>query len=329
MFQTLMNRSQDIECNGDHRDGPMHWIAPGVRPTPVSYLVQDFIEEGVATVLAGRMGSAKSLHALLIGMQVSTGATIFGRCSKKRAVAFLDYEDEFNTHLGRAALLRKGHPEIAEARLLYRRCYLPLHEELAEIKQMMIDHSISVLIVDSLAMAAGAGDLQGAEAPRTLQRALRELPHHTALFVAHPPKDASTSAVAGSGFFQNLPRTIIEQQVTDGEGTNCLTARLVHLKSNHGRLRDKAGFRIHFSPEAIQFETWTAILQSQGGATMSLTERIKDALLEGPKTVRQLAEELGVSETQVRSRLNDGKQCGLFMKFPGGQWGLIYKPAAV
>lgn len=329
MPQTVTQCSHDVEPNGDLSDDSLLLIAPGIRPEPPRYLVHGLIEDGVANVLAGEMGSAKSLHALLIAMQVATGANVLGRLSEQRSVVYVDYEDEHHIHVHRANLLRVGHPEIANAVIIYLRLSRPLHEEVDSLGRLMKRKGVSFLVVDSLAMAAGAGDLQGAETPRTMQRALRQLPPHTSLFVAHPPKDASRFTVAGSGFFQNLPRMVVQQQVTAGAHTSCLSVELVYRKANHGRLRANSAFRIHFESEAIRFESSTPTLRANGNGSISLTESLAEALAGGPRPVSTLAKALNVSEAQVRSRLNDGKQRGLFVKFPDGQWGSLYKPAAV
>jgi hypothetical protein len=171
-------------------------------------------------------------------------------------------------------------------------------------------------------MAAGAGDLQGAEAPRQLQRALRSFPDLTSLFIAHPPKDAHKFTVSGSGFFQTLPRAVIEQKLVSREGLDRLNIELVHHKSNHGPIRPRAAYRIHFDAQAIRFEPSETTRCLSNASESPVIKRIAESLGGGAKTVAMLAEELGISQSEVRSRLNDGKKRGQFVKLEDGRWAL-------
>lgn len=288
-------------------------------PDPVNYLVEPLLEEGCTTVIGGEMGSGKSLFALLLGLQVSIGKSVLELPTKKAVVSYLDYEDEQGTHLRRADLLAAGHPELVDSRILYRRCDRPIPDD-PELFDYVEGHRVSVLIIDSLALAAGRGDLQGDEAPRRLHGALRKL-KTTNLIIAHPPKNAASFTIHGSGFFQNLPRAVYEQRILERTDGDILKVGLFNRKTNHGHLRPAFGFDIQFQPSAIRFEA----CQVPGKGLPSggtLAERLKATIQHHgqPMTVKALAQELGTKSVTVRARLNDPAYKQWFIKVEGDQW---------
>ena len=107
----------------------------------------------------------------------------------------------------RLRALQQGHPELSKFVPYYRRCALPLHDELDVIADFVAEHGVRLVIVDSAIMACG-DDLSSSQAPVKLQRALRAL-GCASLVLTHVTKNSEEKTAYGSVYSSKpLPESV-------------------------------------------------------------------------------------------------------------------------
>jgi hypothetical protein len=303
------------------REGePVVRLTEAVEIQPPQPLLQPLVVEPHPTVIFAPGGSGKSLLALAAAMAVERGSGFAGiEALGAGPVLYLDFESDEADLRYRAQLLRHGHPEFLGAEPLYRRCYVPLADDLHALQHHVAHSHIRLLIVDSLALAAGA-ELEKAESAIRVFSALRTL-GVSSLIVAHVPKDTDRPSIFGSVFFGNLARNVFELVKVQEAGENKIEVGLFHRKSNLGSLHRPIGLRFQFG-DAIRIETMDLRNQPFLAKGLSLKRRLQHALKDGAKTAQELSEELDTDYPQVRARLNEGR--GKWVcKLDQNRWGLM------
>ena len=113
-------------------------------------------------------------------------------------------------------MIRRGHPELEKSEPLYRRCHQPLADDLPAIQRIVSQSHIRLIIIDSLAIAAG-GELERPETATRIFAAIRALRVST-LTVAHPQKKPEDKTIFGSVLHEPLPQHLGSAQ-SAGSGT--------------------------------------------------------------------------------------------------------------
>lgn len=269
---------------------------------PIPWRLNPLVAEEEPTILFGPGGSGKSYLALLGAMLVQRGSQWADLAGVQGHALYLDWESSESRLQARTARLTRGVSFQGASHVQYRHCLLPLADDLTAIKQAIRDYQISLLVVDSLGLAAG-GDLVSPDVAIRFFRALRQC-HCASLIIAHVAKHAEEKTVYGSVFFHNLARSVWEvikaQETDDGS----LTLSLQHRKANEDRLRDPLGFRFLFSEQAISCESVSVETVPEFQTQAPLKIQIENWLLEGPKTAKQVSECMGKPVITIRSVLN-------------------------
>jgi len=116
-----------------------------------------------------------------------------------------------------------------ELTLTYRHCALPLAEDLNEIRRIVLEGDIKLIIVDSLGAACG-GDMNSAEVATRFFSAIRQLPV-TPLLISHVSKEVEKEKTPfGSVYFYNYARNVY--QLRKHEEEDEITLGLWHKKCN-------------------------------------------------------------------------------------------------
>jgi hypothetical protein len=278
-------------------------------PAPV---VEPILYERMPTMLFAGGGAGKGYLSMAVALAAETGISLPGlRIGRPRRVGYLDYESDWTDLTLRSQRLLRGHPELGRsAEPLYRRMTRPLADDLPSIARLVAEHGLELLIVDSLAPACGT-DLFLAESATRLFSALRRLPV-TPLLIAHVAKNqAGEKSIYGSVFFSNLARSVWEVQRATDTPSDLIKIALHHRKCNFGRLQSPLGLEIAFSSDDHIATLRRLDLQEEPtfSTTLPLRDRIRAALAAaaGPMTANAIAEELAVSKSSVKARLNDGR----------------------
>lgn len=287
-----------------HREGePILRLTDDAQIEPPTARLHPFVYDGLPTIIFGPGGIGKSVFALFLALLVEHGGWEGPLCGTPGGALYLDFESDYADLVDRAKRLRRGHPGLGDAMPLYRRCHIPLADDVPALQRYIAENSIKLLIVDSLAAACGA-ELEKAETAVRFFNALRSL-RVGSLILAHVPKNSDEPSIYGSVFFSNFARSTWEMRRVQEVGDSITRVGLYHRKSNLSALHSPLGFKIQFG-EAIVLEPMELTDEPGLAAGLPLRTRIKRALEGGGKTARSLAEELGIPVQRLKPRLTEG-----------------------
>jgi len=282
-------------------------------PGPRRYLLKDLILAAYVTLLYGDGGVAKSLLALALAVAVAGGSGKWlGREVESCSVLYVDFELDAEEQARRVHQLCRGQglgrpPD----ELLYMSALgHPAGEAFASALEACIEHSIGLMVVDSLGPA-----LQGdAEAARDVigffQKSIEPFRAEgiAILIIDHQSRlqqgqSYQSKGAFGSVFKTNLARSVIQAQATErGEGT--LTVRLRQKKHNFGPLAEPFGVKLSFTEEAVSLEAVELHASELAEeATLNATDRVKLALESGPAYPWEIAEHTGLALKTVKNAL--------------------------
>jgi len=286
--------------------------APAHRLFPLVY-------DGLPTVLYGPGGIGKSYLALFFSMLVDHGGWEAELCGLPGPTLYMDYESDYADLVSRAKKIRQGHPKLVGVEPLYRRCHVPLADDLPALQRLVAESAIKFLVIDSLAAACGA-ELERAETAIRFFNALRSL-RVSSLILAHVAKNAEEKSIFGSVFFSNFARSTWEMKKVQEAGDLVTRIGLYHRKTNLGPLEKPLGFKLRFG-EAFQLEPTDLLEEPSLVEGLPIKERLQVALRNGAMTAKELALATGISLPSVKARLSEGnrKWC---TKTGENKWGLL------
>lgn len=265
------------------------------------FILNPLIYEKNPTVIYGPGDSMKSAFALYCGMLLASGISgpNLSVAPTPWKVLFLDWEMSVQDVRGRAKLFRAGDTRLA-ATPDYRRCYQPLADDLAELRKVVHEGGYDVLILDSLAMAAGGQELERADAAIRFNAALRAL-NCASLIIGHTPKpqeDQKARSLYGSVFFHNLCRVSWECR-REGDMIG-----LYQRKNNLGRKHGDLGFTITIDEQQAMVEAADIFDEPTLAAGLPLQEQIARELKVRPgQTTKEIALNIGAKVQSVKAKL--------------------------
>lgn len=280
---------------------PIESLAPTETDAPAWFVLNPLLYEKNTTVLYGPGDSLKSMLALYCGCLLASGMSgpDLSVAPTPWKVLYLDWEMSVKDVRGRIKLLQAGDPRLSGLPD-YRRCSLPLADEADALKKVLDEGGYDVLILDSLAMAAGGQELERADAALRFNAALRGL-NCTSLVIGHTPKpqeDQPTRSLYGSVFFFNLCRVAWEVR---REGN---TIGLYQRKNNLGRVHDPIGLAFDTTDESCLVHPADLFDTPELESSLKLQDRIAGALRDQPgQTPKELALALGVKADSVKAKL--------------------------
>jgi len=287
----------------DLRKGePIESLQPGDLDQSAWFVLNPILYEKNSTVLYGPGDSLKSMLALYWGLLLASGVSgVHVACAPTPwRVLFLDWEMSVKDVRGRVKLLQAGDPRLTGVPD-YRRCFQPLADEAETLKKLITEGEYDVLILDSLAMAAGGQELERADSAIRFNSALRGL-NCTSLVIGHTPKpqdDQKQRSLYGSVFFSNLGRVTWEVR---REGN---TVGLYQRKNNLGPKHDPLGFSIDTNDERCIVSVADLFDEPELAAGMPMQEQIANALrIEPGQTVKELSIRIMAKEASIRAMLN-------------------------
>jgi hypothetical protein len=317
-WKILIPRSCSLVLKRYREGAPVLRLDKDARAEPQTYVVNPLVSRRKVTVLYGLGGGGKSTKAIATATIVSTGGSIAGISAVKGRSLYLDWEDSEDVHLRRLHALQKGHPELAEGHVLYRRCTERLARTVQELARLIQREQITYLVIDSLLAAAGGGS--DAEATQEFFAALRVLDVAT-LVIGHTPKTIpdgqETATIYGSVFNSNFARSVWELQTTQEVGEDGSTLALVHRKSNLSRLHPPIGLTVRQAPDGsmIRYEACDLNRVAALAKALPLPAQIRNLLEDGVlRTSKQVADELGAKLATVKATLS---------KHRGRKWCLV------
>jgi len=289
---------------------------------PVEWLLRPLLVEGNPTVVVGPGGSGKSYATLFVALLVATGKKIPGiRLEPQRAapVLLLDWESESREVERRLRRLSKGMGLEDSVEVIYRRCALPLADDLEAIQAAVTEFEPGLIVVDSMGPAVG-GDLLSAQDSTRFFAALRRL-DVTVLIVAHTPK--SGNGVYGTVFHRNLARSVWEATAYTAAGENSVSLGLFHTKSNVSGLQPPIGLEFQFDGETGPVRVFPRDVTEI--PMVSEKAPVKDRILAllprtGPLSISDVAKQLGISYDTAKKTLYCLEEQKKVVRLDGGRF---------
>lgn len=318
-WASLLEQVSILVLRDLRRGHPVESLAPTETTAVTPFVLNPLLYERNLTVLYAPGDSLKSFFVLYCALLLASGVSEHGLyCAPEPwPVLYLDYEMSAEDLRARVRLLQRGHPQLCHAPD-YRRCVAPLADDLEPLKALISERGYRILILDSLAMAAGGADLDKAEAAIRFMAALRAL-DCTTLAIGHTPKphpdDQGRRSIYGSVFFYNLCRSAWEVR-RDEE-----IIGLYQTKNNLGRRSAPLGFRLQVDHDACVVEPADLHAVPSLAAALPLQDRLVHLLrTTGPCTLERLAEQLEESPRTIEAQLRRAPT--LFLECDG-RWSLL------
>lgn len=224
------------------------WEMP--EPGPRKWVVAGLVPEGVITILYGDGGTCKSYLGLYLAIQALRGEDFLGkRVTQQPSVLYIDAELDDEEFRRRAYPVSRG---VGLEKIPKGLHYLALTGSLADgdvheaVRAAVKSCEATLVVVDSLTVAAFGSDLKEADVVTALMRELKEL-GPTTLAVDHiakpqPGTNVSAYRPFGSVFKYNLARSLIHVIGAKGGGFS-----LQQTKSNFGGFAESVGIAVEFA----------------------------------------------------------------------------------
>lgn len=295
---------------------------------PLEYLLHPIAPLLKPTVIFGEPGSGKSQLAVVFGMTLCLpwrdNPLRLIPPPKSVVALFLDYECDPEDVQRQLVALTKG-MGLPYVELHYRRCSLPLADDIESIANHIEDIGARVLIIDSVSLAAG-DDASKPNIANEYFRKIRQL-HVTTISLAHTSKDkdAKTKTIFGSVMWEAGARSVWEIQGQEEEDT--FDIALFHRKANLSKKFNPQGYRITYKDNLPIKVSWHNPKDvAEFVEKMSTSDRIIDFLKnEGASANETISTNLTIGRNALKVALHRLKNKGLVVKLPDDTWGLGVK----
>ena len=291
-----------------------------------TYLLQPLLPEKHPTVIFGDYGSGKSLFALVVAYSVQSPPQQddLGLIPQKQPCncLYLDWEDDQSSFEKRWSGISRGFSAEPSIPILYRRMTNTLCDDVEELKKIITDKHIGLLLVDSLG-AAARGNLNDPEPAIKYHEALRKL-GITSLTVAHCSKDQQVRkrTIYGSVFFTNLARCVWEVKAKQEVGEDELSIELKNHKANLSKLHPPLGYRFSFTDNTITV-CKTDLQDTRPSAEVPLRFQIGRVLQQGPLPTTEIADQLSGKPETIERTLRRMRERNEAMRLEDGTWGSV------
>jgi hypothetical protein len=294
---------------------------------PLEYLIHPIAIKKKPTVIFGEPGTGKSQLAVVFGMVLCLpwhdNPLHLIPPKEPTVLLMLDYESDPEDVQRQLASLTKG-MNLGYVSFQYRRCTLPLAEDIESIRKHIEDVKAQCLLVDSISLAAGDDPSKPSVATNYF-RSIRQC-EITSISLAHTSKDIETrkKTIFGSVLWEAGARSVWEIQSQEEENT--LNIALFHRKANMSKRFSPQGYQIEYQddlPYQISWHNPKDVVEFV--ERMSTGDRILDLLREGKQEFTVICQTLDITPNTARVTLYRLKKKGLVVKLGEDTWGLATK----
>ena len=244
---TLLEKACGAVREEQQKGNPVENLKHGSISESTQYILEPFLVSSQSNLLYGNGGLGKSWFALYLGALVASGKRHGGLTPEPGNVMYVDYEVDKQDMENRFIALCNG-LGIEPPDFFYRKQEASMTRDQPRMAQLVAEHNIQFMIIDSAAMACG-GEPEAADVATRYWNALRTL-GCTTLTIAHVSKteasDKGTSTPYGSVFWRNYARNAWE--IKQGTVFKRLEKEfgLVQTKLNSGAGDDPRNFLFTF-----------------------------------------------------------------------------------
>ena len=318
-WTALLEQTCYLVVEGHRKGNPAIHIPDHTMPDALGMRINPIIAEKQPTLFFGEGDSLKSFFATYVAVITCLGIPHAGLTPEPGRVLYLDYETDIDTFWERVHLITTGLDKPLPEGLFYRHMVEPVAAEFPRLNTIVSEQDISLVVVDSAAPATL--EPENAEVVTSFFASLRAL-GPTSLVIAHMTKVAKGDYPFGSSFWRHLPRSNFHIRADRNQDDVAIVLR--HTKSNNGKRLQPLGFKFHFEPDSVTVERVSPADYDDLKDTLPVWQRIAIALKNGQMDSRAIAEEIGISDNNVRAVLSR-YQDQHFVKM-GNQWGRLLKP---
>lgn len=278
---------------------------------PPEYILDPILMRGLPTVIFGDKGVAKSTLAQLIYVCITlpwnNNPLGFTTLDGPTKAVILDWELPGNIAQWNLKKMVEA-MGLGAIPLYHRHCSLPLADDIEQIGNYIDDYKAEVVIIDSLARAAGGELSRDTENANRFFISLEKL-KTTSLIIAQTSKtEERKKTIYGNVMFTYFARSIHELSRSESLEENELHVALFHRWSNLTGLHKPIGLGFKYNGNYTFVESET-VDYAQFREKVTGQEMILALLKHGAKTPKEIAEDLEMKEASIRvllSRLGKG-----------------------
>lgn len=300
------------------------WGDPTIYTPPPEFLVEPLLLKNKPNLFFGDGGTLKSFTALLLSIMTALPweNNNLGLKPKKANTLILDWEDDMATFKRRLNLLLKG-LDLPALSIFYRHCDIPFIDDLSSIQQIVQEHKIDHMIIDSIGVACSKASLNEDDNANKFFAALRKFQNITSTLITHNAKSREGDRTPfGSVYYMTNARNVWEVRKQQEPGDNIVDIAFIHKKANDIKRLKTLAFRYILTDESVKVES---IKPSETGieAAMSIEDRIIEALKVSVKLkAEDIASLLNIGKASVFVSLSRMKKKNLIVKLGDDFWGL-------
>lgn len=297
------------------------WSDP---PLPPTWLINNVIGQNKVTMIYAEPGSIKTWLAISFAIAVGSGTDWLGaRAVEQGRVLYIDYEDGEYEFRRRVHLLAKG-KNVPDVALAYSPGRLDDAKNWTSIAKMVVKHSITFLVVDTMAGGMPGVDENSSVAAVALQYAgqlTEAIPSLTVLFLHHANRAGD---IRGSSAFKanvdslfKLVKDPSAPKDTEYATLSCVKSGQKKVHDIDLQLTDRGGVEIREEVEGLE------PVEDTSGDRRTLDELRAEVMLtitqKGPiASSAFLATVLKAKKTNINAVLAELGEGGHIVKMPDG-----------
>ena len=305
-------------------------------PATTPYLFAPLLPLNEVTFIYGEGGTLKSYLALLLCLAVTCAISVavWGRPAVTGNVLYLDWETNPNTHARRLRAIAAGidmRDREVIGRIYYRRMKAPIHLAAPQIRKLIRENDVKLVVIDSAGMSTGGNVNAPDDVVRTMDAISTLGAGCSKLLIGHKNKDGD---FIGNVYWRNQSRACWDVNAEQAGRTQKIA--WVNTKNNDDLLSDPKAAAVEFEPGGRII--WEEI---DPGTVQIARERLRDvdkvliAIQEldeegTPPTIDLIQERSGIASagsvrTWVNILVKEGKVRTEFER-PGPGRPQVYRP---
>lgn len=253
--------------------------------------VDNLIVQNHPNLLWADGGTGKSMFALFLGVLIQQGYTDTDHnlVVEPGNVAYLDYETDEQEIAKRSRMIHKGLGMAPESSIIYQNMTTPLVDAEDKLQDLIFDHKIEMLIVDSMGMAV-KGELEQQDSVTNFFAVLRRLGNIgvTTLVISHSNRKGE---IFGSAFTHHWSRFIWEAKKS-GSSPSGMDFTLFNRKANNVGMQPSQTWGVDFTDDSVVYTRGDTFMTDLKGELSYAQLVFKIIESEGAKTAEQLKEQI-------------------------------------